>query len=422
MSALAVDGGRLLADLDALSAIGRRGRGVERIAFGPDDVRAREWLAERLEEAGLEARIDGIGNVHGRWPSPRAVLAGSHVDSVARGGRLDGALGVVAALEAARALRAAGACDAGVGLDVVAFADEEGTFRGTLGSRAFCGEVDDDELAAAGDAAGRSLGDALAAAGWAGRPLERLDPARHVAYLELHIEQGPVLDRAGERLGVVTGIVGMRRFEVVFEGRADHAGTTPPQLRRDAGAAAVRYATAFLDAVARAGGPESVGNVGAVRLWPGAGNVVPERASVLVEYRDRAPERLRALDAAVEPLAAAAAAQARVEVAVTEVVRMAGVAMDPELVAALGRAAEACGAPARTMPSGAGHDAMVVGRHLPSGMLFAPSIGGRSHCEEEETDPADLVLAARTLATAIAAVADRAAHGAQEGGTACASS
>ena len=162
MSATAIDGNRMLADLDALSAIGRSGRGVHRPAFTEDDVRAREWLAERLAAAGLEAEIDGVGNVLGRSPGPRAVLAGSHVDSVPFGGRLDGALGVVAALEAARAL--------GGGVDVVAFADEEGTFTGTLGSRAFCGELGAEERARLVSADGRRFGEALAATGWAGRP------------------------------------------------------------------------------------------------------------------------------------------------------------------------------------------------------------------------------------------------------------
>ena len=181
----AIDGERMLADLDELSAIGRCGRGVHRPAYTSDDVRAREWLVGRLREAGLEAEIDGVGNVLGRCAQPRAVLAGSHVDSVPHGGRLDGALGVVAALEAARTL----GC-----VDVVSFADEEGAFTGTLGSRAFCGELGDEERARLQSADGRRFGEALAATGWAGRPLARADPARHLAFVELHIEQGPVLE------------------------------------------------------------------------------------------------------------------------------------------------------------------------------------------------------------------------------------
>jgi beta-ureidopropionase / N-carbamoyl-L-amino-acid hydrolase len=390
----AIDADRMLADLGELSAIGRCGRGVHRPALTQDDVRAREWLAERLRDAGLQAEIDGVGNVLGRCPQRRAVLAGSHVDSVPHGGRLDGALGVVAALEAARTL--------GGAVDVVSFSDEEGAFTGTLGSRAFVGELGDEERAGLQSADGRRFDEELAATGWAGRPLARLDPARHSAFVELHIEQGPVLDAGPQRLGVVTGIVGIRRLRVTFTGRADHAGTTPTALRRDAGAAALRYGTAFLDLVAEQGGPDTVCNIGAIRFEPGAGNIVPALAEMLVEYRDLSAERLAALDAAVATLVE----DVGVEVAVASVIHQDGVAMDPSVIAALERGAQAAGSPARRMPSGAGHDAMILGRHIPAGMLFAPSIGGRSHSEEEDTDPADLVLAAQGLTNAIAELAD----------------
>ena len=390
----AIDADRMLADLGELSAIGRCGRGVHRPALTQDDVRAREWLAERLRDAGLQAEIDGVGNVLGRCPQRRAVLAGSHVDSVPHGGRLDGALGVVAALEAARTL--------GGAVDVVSFSDEEGAFTGTLGSRAFVGELGDEERAGLQSADGRRFDEELAATGWAGRPLVRLDPARHSAFVELHIEQGPVLDAGPQRLGVVTGIVGIRRLRVTFTGRADHAGTTPTALRRDAGAAALRYGTAFLDLVAEQGGPDTVCNIGAIRFEPGAGNIVPALAEMLVEYRDLSAERLAALDEAVATLVE----DVGVEVAVASVIHQDGVAMDPSVIAALERGAQAAGSPARRMPSGAGHDAMILGRHIPAGMLFAPSIGGRSHSEEEDTDPADLVLAAQGLTNAIAELAD----------------
>jgi beta-ureidopropionase / N-carbamoyl-L-amino-acid hydrolase len=390
----AIDADRMLADLGELSAIGRCGRGVHRPALTQDDVRAREWLAERLRDAGLQAEIDGVGNVLGRCPQRRAVLAGSHVDSVPHGGRLDGALGVVAALEAARTL--------GGAVDVVSFSDEEGAFTGTLGSRAFVGELGDEERAGLQSADGRRFDEELAATGWAGRPLARLDPARHSAFVELHIEQGPVLDAGPQRLGVVTGIVGIRRLRVTFTGRADHAGTTPTALRRDAGAAALRYGTAFLDLVAEQGGPDTVCNIGAIRFEPGAGNIVPALAEMLVEYRDLSAERLAALDEAVATLVE----DVGVEVAVASVIHQDGVAMDPSVIAALERGAQAAGSPARRMPSGAGHDAMILGRHIPAGMLFAPSIGGRSHSEEEDTDPADLVLAAQGLTNAIAELAD----------------
>ena len=388
----AIDGERMLADLEELSAIGRCGRGVHRPAYTPDDVRAREWLAEKLRAAGLEPEIDGVGNVLGRCPEGRAVLAGSHVDSVPRGGRLDGALGVVAALEAARTL--------GAGVDVVSFADEEGAFTGTLGSRAFCGELDEEERAGLVTADGRRFGEALEATGWAGRPLARVDPARHAAFVELHIEQGPVLEAGPERLGVVTGIVGIRRRRLTFHGQADHAGTTPAEMRRDAGAAALRYGVAFLDAIAAHGGPATVCNVGAIRFEPGASNIVPALAEMIVEYRDLSAERLAALDAVVDGLAA----DVGLELDDVAPIHQDGVAMDEGVIAALERGAEAAGSPARRMASGAGHDAMILARHVPAGMLFAPSIGGRSHSEEEDTAPEDLVRAAQALTNGIAAL------------------
>jgi N-carbamoyl-L-amino-acid hydrolase len=393
----AIDGARMLADLGELSEIGRCGRGVHRPALGPDDVRAREWLVERLRDAGLEPEIDGVGNVLGRCSQPRAVLAGSHVDSVPRGGRLDGALGVVAALEAARTL--------GGGVDVIAFSDEEGTFTGTMGSRAFCGELGDEERAGLVSADGRRFEEALAATGWAGRPLLRVDPERQAAYVELHIEQGPVLETAAEQLGVVTGIVGMRRVRVTFTGRADHAGTTPPALRRDAGAAALRYGIAFLETIAAQGGPDTVCNVGSIRLEPGATNIVPALAELMVEYRDLSSERLAVLDEAVDAIAEPIARAANVEVRTARPIAQNGLDMAPGVIEALERAAAGRGVESRRMPSGAGHDGMIVGRYIPAGMLFAPSIGGRSHSEDEHTEPEDLVLAAQVLTDALAELA-----------------
>jgi len=226
-----IDAARVLTDLRALARFGAHGTGVSRPAFSAADIAARRWLAARFAEAGLAAHMDGVGSVLGRDVRAGIVLlAGSHSDSVPAGGWLDGALGVIYALETARAWRRARP-DSAVGIDVISFADEEGTYAACLGSQTFCGTIDD--VAWRSDA----LRTALAAAGLSGRPDHRLDADRHKAYLEAHIEQGPRLEAAQVDVGVVVGIVGVRRLQVCFAGRADHAGTTPMAMRRDAGAA-----------------------------------------------------------------------------------------------------------------------------------------------------------------------------------------
>jgi N-carbamoyl-L-amino-acid hydrolase len=404
-----IDRRRFLADLQALRRIGAVGRGVDRRAFSPADVEARGWLCERFRDAGLQADIDGIGNVYGRWPGVgRTVLTGSHSDTVPRGGWLDGALGVIAALEAARAIRESGAPD-DVGVDVVSFADEEGTFRGTLGSTAFCGEVSDAELDGARDPGGRPLRQALADAGYDGRPLARLDPARHRAFAELHIEQGPRLEASETPIGIVTGIVNMRRYAVSFAGRADHAGTTPMAMRQDAGAAAIRFAARLLDTFERLAERETVWNIGHLAVEPGAGNVVPSRAEALVEFRDVSPDVLARLDQALRAIAVEMTEASGRPHEVRPSVELAGVEMDPAITDTIEAAARDAGAATLRLVSGAGHDAMVLRRHVPAGMVFVPSIAGRSHDVAEDTAEQDLVLGAQVLAGAVARLAAAAA-------------
>ncbi|WP_228431011.1 hydantoinase/carbamoylase family amidase [Baekduia soli] len=290
----------------------------------------------------------------------------------------------------------------------MSFADEEGTFLATLGSTAFCGELTGEAVQAARDAAGRALPEALAAAGYAGRPPARLDRDRHVGFLELHIEQGPRLEAAGVRIGVVTGIAGMRRRVVAFTGRADHAGTTPMGRRRDAGAALVRHAAAVGDVIAAHGGPDTVWNIGRIALEPGASNVVPGRAELLLEHRDLDDAVMDGVNAALEALEAQTAAATGIGVQGTTVAARRGAATDARLAGLLEAAAAEHGASSVRMPSGAGHDARVLGRHVPAAMLFVPSIGGRSHDVAEDTAEDDLVLGVQVLATAVGALLDQA--------------
>ena len=264
-----IDPQRFLRDLRELATFGALDPGVERLAFGAADQAAREWLAGRMRDAGLDTEIDGIGNVYGRRSgATRTVLLGSHSDSVPRGGWLDGALGVIGALEVARS-HAERSSSSESGVDVISFADEEGTFLSTLGSSSFCGVLSDDEFRAAQSRAGQGLEEAIAAAGYAGRPLARLDPARHLAFVEMHIEQGPRLEDEGKRIGAVTGITGMRRRVVSFIGRrrprGHHADGAAPGRRRRAGA--LRHAGGGAPARSTAV-PTRCGTSGACRWSP----------------------------------------------------------------------------------------------------------------------------------------------------------
>ncbi|MDC7789978.1 M20 family metallo-hydrolase [Rhodoplanes sp. TEM] len=394
----AIRGDRLLDDLRTLARFGGLAPGVDRIALSADDLAARRWLVDRLAAAGLDAGMDRLGNVLGRDPrAARAILVGSHSDTVPRGGWLDGAMGVIYGLEIARAFREAGGGP--VGIDVVSFQDEEGTYLPFLGSRAFCGTLKDGEIDAARAEDGRTLADALAPL--AGEPAPfRLDPTRHVAFLEAHIEQGPRLEASGQKIGVVTGITGIRRFRITATGAANHAGTTPMGMRRDAGAALVRLAAWIGETFPALGGPETVWNIGAMTFRPGAANVVPGEAEMAVEMRDLDVAILDRMEAA---LAERVAGESRdgVAIAMVRTTLVAPTVMGREIVAALSAAAVAAGHPPVLLPSGAGHDAMEVGRVLPAGMLFVPSIGGISHHVAENTADADIVLGCQVLADAI---------------------
>lgn len=397
---VAIDGGRLLADLRALAGFGRFETGVDRPAFSDADIAARRWVRDRMAEAGLVAAIDNVGNVLGRTEAARAVLIGSHTDSVPKGGWLDGALGVVYGIEIARAVNEAGVAG-GVGVDVISFQEEEGAFLPMLGSRAFCGEVSEAEIDATADAAGHTLRRAIADCGLAGNPPAQIEPARHVAYLEAHIEQGPRLEAAGLKIGVVTGLVGIRRFRIAFAGQADHAGTTPMDMRRDAGRALIRFATALLDFFEAGKGPETVWNLGQVSFRPGAFNVVPEAAELMVEFRDTSSGQLARLEDGLLAAVATADAEGPVAVTAADAGGVAPARMDDTLRAAITDAASHCGAPAMAMPSGAGHDAMVLAKHVPAAMMFIPSIAGRSHHVAENTRDDDIVLGCRVLARTV---------------------
>jgi N-carbamoyl-L-amino-acid hydrolase len=393
-----IDDKRLLNDLRTLRSIGAYRTGVHRPTFSAQDIEARHWLAARLTDAGLDAEIDGIGNVIGRAKGDGPfLLLGSHLETQSHAGWLDGAMGVMYALEVARAL--------GRGIEVAAWADEEGHYGSFLGSRSFCGLVDEAELDACHNRDdGTPLRAALQRVGLAGRARAALDPARYRGYLEAHIEQGEELDASGKRLGVVTSIVGARHFRITFDGVQNHAGTTRMAIRRDAGVALVRLAGAIDRRFPEIAGPRTVWTVGRITLHPGAPSIVPGRAEMVFHFRDTDPAMLDRLTRELETLVAEAG-KGPCTVTLEKRSDSVPAAMDAGFQAALLHAAEHY-APGlvQSMPSGAGHDAQILAKRLPAGMLFVPSIGGISHHWTEDTREEDIVLGCAVFADAAAEI------------------
>ncbi|SHG72304.1 hydantoinase/carbamoylase family amidase [Marivita hallyeonensis] len=391
---------RFLADLHRLRAFGAScvGKGVVRPAYSEADIAARAWLAERIREAGLDVHVDPIGSVFG-LAEGRSLLLGSHTDSQPEGGWLDGALGVIAGLEIARAAAAAG----GPPVSVVSFQDEEGRFGVTTGSAVWSGGIGLAEADALKDRDGVTFG--AARAGMQGRAADFVDPARFSGFLEMHIEQGPVLDRADEAIGVVGAIVGIRDMKITFEGEQNHAGTTPMQGRRDAFQALARFNGMLAERFANVVTPRTVWTIGHVALHPNASSIVPGRVTFSMQWRDGDADRLSRMEAIIRETAGEVAASGGFDLSFGPLLGLEPVEMDARLRGALEEAAEAQ-VPGRwrVMPSGALHDATNVSRLMPVAMLFVPSIGGISHAFGEDTDEADLVTGLRVLARAVQAL------------------
>jgi len=389
------DGTRVLADLNALRSIGAYKTGVHKPTLSEPHIRSLDWLAQRLPEAGLTATIDGIGNIVGR--STKAgpkLLAGSHLESQNHAGWLDGPLGVIYALEAARVINADP--DMAGAVEVAAWCDEEGHFGQFLGSRSFAGAVAEAEIDAARDrSSDRTLRQALGDAGLAGRPRLHAEPGRHIGYLEAHIEQGETLESRGLKIGVVTSIVGIWQYRITFIGAQNHAGTTRMAIRRDAGLALARFCVAIDDSFPALCGPRTVWTTGRITLDPGAPSIIPGRAEMLFQIRDDDPGVIERLEAHLRRMAADVTAQGRCSVDVERIRTGAPALMNAAFQDAIeAAAATRAGGKSIRMPSGAGHDAQVLATIMPAAMLFVPSIGGISHHWSENTDDADIVTGA----------------------------
>jgi N-carbamoyl-L-amino-acid hydrolase len=393
---------RVLGDLYKLRSFGSYKTGVHRPTFSPEDIAARNWFAEQCSAAGLETIIDGIGNILAKSKAKGAkALSGSHLESQNHAGWLDGALGCVYALEAARAIHEAGG---DTGVDVVVFCDEEGHFGSFLGSKSFTGllsEADIDKAKNKND--GTPMREAIAKAGWSGRPRAIIEPERYKAFFEAHIEQGDTLESEKLRIGVVTAIVAIWQYAFTVTGEQNHAGTTSMARRRDAGLALVRLLAQIDKRFPEICGPRTVWTTGRITLEPGSHSIIPGRADSLFQLRDADPAVLDRLHAELFALVDAANRDGRCKIELTVLSQSTPAKMDERLMSALDTAAESL-APGKhiRMPSGAGHDAQWLARKLPAAMMFVPSINGISHHWSENTSDEDLVLGAQVFTNGIA--------------------
>jgi N-carbamoyl-L-amino-acid hydrolase len=394
---------RVLSDLRTLATFGAYKTGVHRPTLSDPDIAAREWFASRMREAELDTEIDGIANILGKSrASGRKALSGSHLESQNHAGWLDGPLGCVYALEAARAISEDPATQH-LGVDVVVFCDEEGHFGSFLGSRSFIGMLEESEIDRASNrVSGLSMREALASAGWAGRPRHAIDPSRYAAFFEAHIEQGDTLENSNLQIGVVTAIVAIWQYRFTVVGEQNHAGTTSMTRRRDAGLELVRFLSAIDKRFPEICGPRSVWTTGRIELDPGEKSIIPGTAQAFFQLRDADPVVLERMDSELHNVARLANERGRCRIAVERLSASAPALMDEALQAALDRAAESR-APGKhsRMPSGAGHDAQWLARKLPAAMLFVPSIGGISHHWTENTSDEDIVLGAQVFTDAI---------------------
>ncbi|MBI1808349.1 MAG: Zn-dependent hydrolase [Gemmatimonadetes bacterium] len=400
-----IDAARLDSHLRELAVFGRNPQGgVTRLAYSRADLDARAYASGLMRQAGLSVRVDAAGNIIGRRAgkdvSAPPLLFGSHIDSVPEGGNFDGPVGSLGAIEVAQTLTEAGLVTDHP-LDVVIWQNEEG---GTWGSHLVTSDPTDQELATVANS-GHTLREGIALLG--GDPA-RLSSARlrrgdvH-AYLELHIEQGGLLDKAQREIGIVEGIVGLREWNVTVEGMANHAGTTPMPDRHDAMLAAARF-TEMVNRVVTEEAGRQVGTVGKMQAFPGAPNVVPGRVLCTLELRDLDDAKIQRLFDEVRAEAGKIGALNGTSFSFQEFVTHEGARCDPKIRGLIGDAAARLGYSTMSLPSGAGHDAQNLARVCPMGMIFVPSVAGISHAPKEYSTPEAVARGAQLLLASVLAV------------------
>lgn len=409
MSGAILNEQRLLSRLDTLGAVGRDAEGrLARIAATDADRAGRDLLVGWLEEGGLEVVVDRIGNIFGIWATDDnrdapPVMLGSHIDTVVNAGMLDGCYGVLAGLEVIAALKSSGARPARP-IMVGAFTNEEGARYqpDMMGSLVYAGGLALDEALASVAPDGTTLGAELARIGYAGT----VDPSFVTphCYVELHIEQGPVLEREGIAIGAVENLQGISWQKLTIDGTANHAGTTPMSMRRDAGHATARIVT-FLREQALAMAPGAVATVGTIAFTPNVINVIPSRATLTVDLRDPDEAKLQAAEAGLAAFLQQLGDEEGVEIAAERLVRFEPVQFDDGICATIEQAAERRQLSVRRMTSGAGHDAQMIARICPAAMIFVPSRGGISHNPREHTDPDQLIAGANVFLDVVAELA-----------------
>ncbi len=403
-TALRVDGQRLVQRLEELGRIGHieGTTGCSRLALTDEDRDGRDLVQAWMHDLGLDVRIDGIGNVVATMRNPSGVapvMTGSHIDTVATGGRYDGNLGVLAGLEVIETVLASG-IELERPLAVGFFTDEEGArfAPDMLGSLVYVGGLPLEEALEIASADGAVVGEELARIGYIGSaPLP--GPAPH-AYVELHIEQGPVLEDEGLRLGVVEGVQGISWTELSLTGQSCHAGTTPMRLRHDPGLVAARISCFVRDLAAEMGGSQ-VATVGSLVLHPNLVNVVPSTATMTIDLRNTEEAELRRSEARLAEYLDHVCAAEGVGVESRTLARFEPVDFDQRVVDLIEEVATALDLPLRRLPSGAGHDAQMFARICPAGMIFVPSVNGISHNVTEFTEPDDLEAGANVLLAAM---------------------
>ena len=394
---LQVNPKRFLNSLHRLREFGAvgAGKGVVRPAYSPQDIAARDWIAQQMRSAGLDARFDPVGNLFG-LASENSLLVGSHTDSQPEGGWLDGALGVMAALEIAIASKECG----GPPVSVVNFQDEEGRFGVTTGSAVWSGQLSLESADQLIDRSGISFSDARKTLG--DRCGDFIDPRHFNGFVEMHIEQGPSLDRAWQKIGVVTDIVGIRDLNITFCGAQNHAGTTPMDVRQDAFQALAKFNQLLNDRFRNIVTPQTVWTIGHVALHPNAASIVPGKVMFSMQWRDGDAHRLLQMENVVRDTASDIARDQNMSLSFGTLRGLDPVAMDEKMQLALQISAGEIAPKAwRSMVSGALHDATNVAALMPTAMLFVPSINGVSHDFSEDTAEEDLVTGLKVLARAV---------------------
>ena len=403
---LAINVDRLRGLLEGINEFGfnRETGGFNRVGYSDADMAVRDWFYEQMKGDGLNVRRDSVANLFGRHgpETGPCIMAGSHLDTVPEGGAFDGSLGASVALECVRTMRDAGLAPE-TAIEVVATAEEEGRFGGMLGSQTIAGVVTHEWIDQARDADGTKLIDAMAAQGLTAHDAvtAKRDPDDVRAFLELHIEQGPVLESTGQPIGIAHSVAGVRNLRVTLTGKANHSGTTPMNLRADAFAGLAAVAAAIPQIIASKGCDNTRVTIGKVDLHPNFIHTVPGEAEFVINIRDTDSAVIEAVNAAMEAKIGEVARTNNLAIRIVEQSRIAPVSLDPDLRKLLHEEAGKLGLDALSMPSGAGHDAQTMQSLCPSALMFIPSRDGVSHSPEEWSDWADIEKGANLMLAAL---------------------